>query len=146
MAWSVELLTSAQAMISRTVSSSPTSSGSVLSAKSSLRIVCPPLSAPPLLALSLKTKQTNKTNKQKKPPKVYFPLGLHVSQSQVGGLCSTSRPVTQAGGGSAILNGTGCHQRGRTIRDSPVSPSSPRNDTGHCHSHVTAVTSHMGSV
>ena len=73
MARSVELLTSAQAMISRTVSSSPTASGSALSAKSLLRIVCPPLSAPPLLALSLKNKQTLKKKKKKKPTRSLFP-------------------------------------------------------------------------
>ena len=53
----VECLTLAQVMISRLVGRSPIS-GSVLTARSLLWILCPPLSAPPLL--SLKNKYTLK--------------------------------------------------------------------------------------
>ena len=58
-------LTSVQVMISRSVGSSPTS-GSLLSAQSLLRILCPPLCAPPLLALSPKINKFRKKRKEKK--------------------------------------------------------------------------------
>ena len=54
-AQSAEHLTSAQVVILRFVGSSPTS-GSLLSVQSPLLILSPPLSAPPLLALSLSLK------------------------------------------------------------------------------------------
>ena len=56
-AQSLRRLSSAQIMISRFVSLSP-ALGSLLSAQSPLRILCPPVSAPPKLArpLSLKNK------------------------------------------------------------------------------------------
>ena len=53
MAQSVECPTSAQVAILRFVSLSP-ASDSLLSARSPLRILCPPFSAPPLLVLSRK--------------------------------------------------------------------------------------------
>ena len=48
-----EHVTSAQVMVLRFLSSSPTS-GTMLSAQSLLQILCPPLSAPPPRALSQK--------------------------------------------------------------------------------------------
>ena len=61
----VKHLTSAQVMISRFLGSSPMS-GSLLSAQSLLRILCLPLSVPPLLVLSLSLSKTNKHKRKTK--------------------------------------------------------------------------------
>ena len=74
-AQSAEHLMSAQVTILRFVSSSPIL-GSLLSAQSLLQILCPSLSAPPLLALSLKklNKQTKNIATDKDPEQFHYPL------------------------------------------------------------------------